>query len=88
MSRKNKQDDGLDTETTIVDMNVEGFRWYNPTTKKQNKNADKQKTVRQPVSRKEYWQIVRGAFAAILPVVLIVLVVFGILGLIAYWWLS
>lgn len=88
MSRKNKQDDGLDTETTIVDMNVDGFKWYNPSVKKQNKAEDKQKTVRNPISRKEYWQIVRGAFAAMLPVVLIVIIVFGVLGLLAYWWLS
>ena len=42
MSRKNKKDNGLDTETTIVDMNVEGFKWYNPTVKKQKKPSDEQ----------------------------------------------
>ena len=56
MSRKNKKDDGLDTETTIVDMNVEGFKWYNPTVKKQKQPSDQPKTVRHSVSRKEYWQ--------------------------------
>ena len=88
MSRKNKNDDGLDTETTIVDMNVEGFKWYNPTVKKQKKPSDEPRTVRHSVSRKEYWQMVRGAFAAIMPFVLIVLVVFGVLGLLAYLWLG
>ena len=87
MSRKNKRDDELDTQTTIVDMNVDGFRWYNPTVKKQ-KTEKKQKTVRHNVSRKEYWQMVRGMFAAVMPIVLIVLVVFGALIALAYWWLS
>ena len=87
MSRKNKRDDELDTQTTIVDMNVDGFRWYNPTVKKQ-KTENKQKTVRHKVSRKEYWQMVRGMFAAVMPIVLIVLVVFGALIALAYWWLS
>ena len=49
---------------------------------------DQPKTVRHSVSRKEYWQMVRGAFAAIMPFVLIVLVVFGVLGLLAYLWLG
>ncbi len=80
MSRKNNKDDGLDTETTIVDMNVEGFKWKNP--------SAEPRTVRHSVSRKEYWQMVRGAFAAIMPFVLIVLVVFGALGLLAYLWLG
>lgn len=87
MPRKNKQDE-LDTETTIVDMNVDGFRWYNPTLKKREKTDNKHKTVKHNVSRKEYWQMVKGMFAAIAPVVLIVLVVFGVLGALAYWWLS
>ena len=71
MSRKNKRDDELDTQTTIVDMNVDGFRWYNPTVKKQ-KTENKQKTVRHNVSRKEYWQMVRGLFAAECACVLVV----------------
>ena len=84
MSKKIKKEDDLDTETTIVDMNVEGFRWYNPSLKKNNGN----KMPRRKVTRKEYWQMVRGAFAALLPYILILILVFGVMVVIAYIWLS
>ena len=87
MSRKDKRNEELDTETTIVDMNVDGFRWYDKSAKKRN-NLDEPKTVKRQVSRKEYWQMVRGMFAAVLPFALITLAVFAILGGLAYWWLS
>lgn len=84
MSQKNKKDDDLDTETTFADMNVEGFRWYDPT----KKNNDGNKTVRPKISRKEYWRMVRGAFAAIAPYFLIFLLSFGVVIALAYVWLS
>ena len=59
MAKKKKPDD-LDTETTFADMNVEGFSWYDPAKKSGKKPIGK-------VSRKEYWAMVRGAFAAMLP---------------------
>lgn len=81
MSKKNKKPDDLDTETTFADMNVEGFRWYNPNMKKGGARKDKPK-----LSRKEYWQLVRAAFAAYAPVFLIVIAVFGIMACIAWLW--
>ena len=60
MADKNKKEDDLDTTTTFADMNVEGFRWYDPNAKK---SGDK-KTNRPKLTRKEYWQLVRAAFAA------------------------
>ncbi len=83
MSKKNKKPDDLDTETTFADMNVEGFRWYNPDMKK---NGGKRK--REKITRKEYWQMVRAAFVAYLPVFLIVICVFGIVACIAWLWVS
>ena len=83
MSEKNKKDDDLDTETTFVDMNVEGFKWYDPTKKKNDG-----KRVKHNVSRKEYWRMVRGAFAAIAPYFLIFLLSFGVVIALAYVWLS
>lgn len=83
MAKKNKRDD-LDTETTFADMNVEGFRWYNPHLKKQNGDMKRHK---QRISRKEYWLMVRAAFAAYLPVFIIVIVVFLLMGAIAWLWL-
>lgn len=81
-SDKPKKKDDLDTETTIVDMNVEGFRWYDPQRKK-NGNMPRQK-----ISRKEYWKLVRGAFAAYLPMILCVILAFGIVVALAYLWLG
>ena len=51
----------LDTQTTVADMNVEGFSWYNPKRKTDAKNQGVKLT------RKEYWAMVRGAFLAMLP---------------------
>ncbi|MGN0814205.1 MAG: hypothetical protein ACI4MH_03130 [Candidatus Coproplasma sp.] len=70
----------LDTQTTIVNMNVEGFSWYDP-------NKDKRTKIPK-VSRKEYWQMVRGAFAAFAPYFAILLLSFGIVVVLAYLWLT
>ena len=71
-------------ETTFADMNVEGFKWYNPNAKKNNG----MRPQKQRLSRKEYWQLVRAAFAAYLPVFVIVILVFGIMGCIAWLWVG
>ena len=84
MAKKNRHDD-LDTETTFADMNVGGFSWYNPNKKKQDGKMNKH---RPKVSRKEYWLMVRAAFAAYAPVFIIVICVFGIMGLIAWLWVG
>ena len=81
MSEKQpKKQDDLDMETTFADMNVEGFSWYNPKKKKG-------KTEKINVSRKEYWAMVRGAFAAYLPMFLCIISAFAIVVLLAYLWL-
>lgn len=81
---KKKPDDELDTTTSFADMNVEGFRWYNPSAKK-NKDMKKVKTK---VTGKEYRAMVWGAFKAIAPFILISIVVFSLLILLAYFWLK
>ena len=78
-----KKPDDLDTETTFADMNIDGFKWYDPSKKKKG-----MKKVKTTVSRKEYWAMVRGAFVAVLPVIIGIAVIFGILFLISYIWLS
>ncbi len=80
MAKKDKKDD-LDTETTFADMNVEGFKWYNPQAKKSGGRGERRK-----LTRKEYRQMVRAAFAAYAPVFLIVIAVGGIVALIAWLW--
>lgn len=80
MSKKREKYDDLDTETTFADMNVEGFRWYDPTLKKKGKSS------KVKVSKKEYWSMVKGFFAAYLPYFIITIVAFGLMVLIAYLW--
>lgn len=84
MSRKNKKDDNLDTQTSFADMNVEGFSWYTP----EDKSGKKEQKVKRSVSRKEYWQMVRGAFAAMLPAIVIFFIAMAIVGILLYLWLK
>ena len=86
MAKKNKKPDDLDTETTFADMNVDGFKWYNPQLKKKKDGG--MKRHKQKMSRKESREMMRAAFAAYAPVFLIVILVFGIMGLIAWLWIS
>ncbi len=75
--RKKHYDD--DDGRTIVDMNVEGLPWYRPDRGKKVDDEDKP-------TRKEFWAMVRAAFAAYAPRVLAVLVGFGLaIGLIVCW---
>lgn len=67
-------------------MNVEGFKWYNPALKKHDKTYDK--TVPCRIPRREYWRMVRGAFAAFFPYFVGMLCIFGLMIGIAYLWLS
>ena len=83
--KKKKQKPAFDTETTFVNMNVEGFKWYDPTLEKRLKQQ--KSVVPQKISRKEYWQMVRGAFSAFLPYFLGIVLVFGTMVAIGYLWL-
>lgn len=83
MPRRNKKDD-LDTETTFVNMNVDGFKWYDPELEKHRE--EEKRTVKRPVPRREYWKMVRAAFAAALPYVCLFALAMGIMVLIAYIW--
>ena len=81
--RKRREQAELDMETTIADMNVEGFSWYDP---HRSKNKSQNKGER--VSRKEYWAMVGGAFRAIFPLLGCILLVSLLMFLIGYAWLS
>lgn len=83
MSRKNKREDDLDTETTFANMNVDGFRWYDPTRKKKDNNK-----IVNKVSRKEYWRMVRGAYAAYAPFIIIFLLSMVAVFVLMYFWLK
>lgn len=79
---KKRHDDDLDTETTFADMNVEGFRWYDPSCK----DGKKRRSLK--LTRKEYWAMVRGAFAALWPVFVGVLLIGAALYGLAFLWLG
>lgn len=80
MDREKKKKDDLDTETTFADMNVEGFKWYNP-------NAKKGKNFTKP-TKKEYRAMVKGMLLAMLPMIMCVLLAFAIVFLLAFIWLK
>ena len=83
MSKK-KYDD-LDTETTIADMNIDGFSWYDPNRKKERESGKKPQSVQ--LTSRERRAVMKGALLAVLPfvacVMLATLAVFGL----AYLWL-
>lgn len=78
----------LDTTTTFANMNVEGFKWYDPTLEKRLNERKKGTVIPPKISRREYWQILRGAYYALIPVILGVIAIFGVMVCIAYLWLS
>jgi hypothetical protein len=82
MNRKEKRRrDDLDMETTVADMNVEGFSWYDPNRKK--KKADKI-----ALTKKEQRAMMRGAFRAMLPMIICILTGMLLMFLLAFLWLK
>ena len=47
---KKKPDDDLDTTTSFADMNVDGFKWYNPNAKKQDESRKTGKKFQENLS--------------------------------------
>lgn len=77
MSKK-KKEEFVDDGHTIYNMNVDGFKWH-------DKNRDKKNQVY--LNRKEKWAMIRAAFSAYFPKLLIVLLGFGLAILLLYFWL-
>lgn len=82
LKKQKKKREELDDQTTIADMNVEGFDWYNP----QKKNPSHQSLGK--ISRKEYWAMVIGAFRAMWPLFALIVGIFLVMFLIAFIWLK
>jgi hypothetical protein len=86
MCRRNQKknlppdDDG----STIADMNVEGFHWYqNP------RNQARRKALNDlNVNRKERWAMMLAGFLAYLPTLLIILFGFGLAFLLMFLWMT
>ncbi len=85
--RKKRKKPELDTTTTFANMNIEGFKWYDPSLEKRIEEQ-KKGIIPPKVSRREYWQMVRGAFAALWPFLLGIVAIFGFMVGFAYLWLS
>lgn len=73
-----KKEKFVDDGHTIYNMNVEGMRGYQK--KVENKNNIY-------VNKKEKYAMVKAAFLAYLPKVLIILLGFGLAALLLYFWL-
>ena len=83
MAKKEKKEkvETLDMETTIADMNVEGFSWYDP-------NKGKRKAQQTQLTKKEQRALMRGAFRAMLPMLICILSGMLLMFLLAYLWLK
>ena len=79
--KQKKEKPQLDMETTFADMNVEGMPGYDPKRKHRKQNQVQ-------LTRKEYWALVRGAYRAMLPMILCMLAGFALVFLLAYLWLK
>lgn len=84
MAKEKKEKVELDTETTIADMNIEGFKWYNPSQKKRQSSEQEQFKL----TKKERRAVMIGALRALLPVIAVVLLVFVLVFALAYVWLN
>ena len=74
--------DDLDMETTVADMNVEGFSWYDPN-KKAKSNGQPTK-----LTKKEEHALMRGAFRAMIPMIFCILSGMLLMFLLAFLWLK
>ena len=78
---KRRRIDNLDTETTIVDMNVEGFSWYDPNMSTRKKQAAQ-------LTKKEQRALLWGAVRAMLPMIACILSGMLLIFLLAFLWLK
>ena len=81
MKKERKKDD-LDMQTTVVNMNVEGFSWYDPTI------TDGPKKPKPKLTKKEQRAMIIGAYKAVLPMVACIAVGCLLMFLLAYFWLK
>ena len=83
--REKKQEIELDMETTIADMNVEGFSWYNPAKKADEKSGKQEKIY---LTKKEKRAIRKAAWQAMIPIFFIIAIAFALVYFLARIWLS
>ena len=79
--KRNEKKDDLDMETTVADMNVEGFRWYDPRRKQGKKPIEK-------LSKAEQRALMRGVYRSMLPMIGCILAGAAFVILLAVLWLK
>lgn len=77
--KKKKKQKFVDDGRTIVDMNIEGTRWY----RGKNYNPDRPK-----LTFKERFAIFRGAFLAMLPALLCTIAGLTVAAILVWLWLK
>ena len=85
MAKKQREKQELDMETTIADMNVEGFSWYDP--KKKKNSAEKPKQAVK-LTKKEQRALTSGLFRAMFPMLCCIFCGLLFMVLLAYLWLK
>lgn len=80
--KKNKKKAELDMQTTVANMNVEGFKWYNPSLKEGEKKSTPKLT------KQEQRALIKGAYKAMLPMLLCIGIGCLAMFLLAYLWLK
>ena len=80
--KKNKKKAELDMQTTVANMNVEGFSWYDPSLK----SGEKKQTPK--LTKAEQRALIKGAYKAMIP--MLVCIGIGCLAMffLAYLWLK
>lgn len=80
--KKGKKKAELDTQTTVANMNVEGFKWYDPSLKE----GEKKPTPK--LTKQEQRALIRGAYKAMLPMLFCIAAGCLLMFFLAYLWLK
>ncbi len=79
---KKKKKTELDMQTTVANMNVEGFSWYDPSLKEGKKKPTPKLT------KEEQRALIKGAYKAMLPMLVCIGVGCLLMFFLAYLWLK
>lgn len=82
ISIQHKNTNTIDNDTTIVNMNIDGMPGY-------HKDHETKKSQNQViVTKKERSAMIFGALHTLLPFIVMILMAFGVLYGLLYWWLN
>ena len=80
--KKNKKKAELDMHTTVANMNVEGFSWYDPSLK------DGEKKPTPKLTKEEQRALIKGAYKAMIPMLVCIGHGCLLMFFLAYLWLK